>query len=177
MKKIITTILVAALSISALKADFTFDSKGFITITSGADLTLTITRDFGGNKGFGYYQYDPETGVRGDLISIDATQGDTFTISGLAAGESIGFYIEHAGQGTIYGDALGKKDGYNLSSLGIDETGFESMNIKFQGNNNGVQFGISHSSPSGQPMPGAIASLLFGALALGSFIFIRRKRA
>ncbi len=175
MKKIAAAILFGALSIAGLKADYALNN-GLITISGSSDLTLTITRDFGGNKGFGYYKYDPVTGQRGELISIGATQGESFTISGLQDGDVISFYIEHAGQGTIYGDALGKKDGYNLSSLGFDaDTGAESMNIKFQGNNNGVQFSLSSAAPAGQPMPGVIATSVMGALCCGALVMLRRR--
>ncbi len=176
MKKLITTVILTALAVLCARADFV-SGNGFVTVTGNTDLTLTITRDFGGNKSFGYYKYDPATGQRGELIAIDASQGGTFTITGLNTGDVISFYTKHAGQGIIYGDDFSKKDGYNLSSMGFDaENGYESFNLKLTGNNNGVQFRLSIPAPAGQPMPGVIATTAVGAIAAGALLMRRRKR-
>ncbi len=174
MKKIITSLLIAALAAGSAVAAITYGG-GFITVTGASSLTLTITGDFGGSKGFGYYRYDPETGQRGELIPLDVNIDGTFSIDGLAEGDSISFYTEHAGQGTIFGDEKNKKGDFMLSDLGGDEAA-EEFGLKFHGNKNGMTFSISPATPTGQPMPGVVFSGTLGLAAVCAVLIINGRR-
>ncbi len=180
MRKLISTFLIAFFAVFTAKADFTYGNNGLFTITGTDDLSISITRDFGGNKAFGYFKYDPVTGERGELISLNITEGQTAIIDGLSAGDVIGFYTEHAGQGTIYSNDTGKKDSLNLDSLGLDtETGISSYNIKVGDNKNGVHFGILSiptSAPTGQPLPGVFACIIAAAIGLPLYAKFRKSR-
>lgn len=135
--------------------------------------SFSFTTDFGsvGNSGsVGYYIYtdDPANAVDGGTL-FSKKNGGAIDLGALSEGQNIGFYLVR-NNGDIITDFAFVTEGDELS-------------LKFfkQGNGKDEMFVLdnitilqseSSGSPSGQPLPGALAVLLLGGGALA----LRQRR-
>lgn len=182
MKKIMTIVALVFASI-CVRADFTFDN-GMITFDQDSSFDLTITKGWGNSKyNFGYFTYDANGNRVEKVIAID-NSGGTFTVDGLNAGDSIGFYYVDSHGKYIYSDEAGHKGGDTMTSLGGTSSGGESFNLgKGNSSSSGIQFTvdsmIKQPTPSGQPLPGILLTLLIGGSGFfgASKILGKRKKA
>ncbi len=137
--------------------------------------SLTFRTDFGsvGNSGsVGYYVYttDPAAAVDGSL-SFTKPDGQ-IVLPALKAGEKVGFYLTRANQRklTLFNFVEDKKglylDFYKNGGAGKSE---RMLLVP-------VSSEQKPSGPSGQPLPGVLATLAVGLTALGVRRRLRRRR-
>ncbi len=204
MKKFITTFAAGILALSAFadqwsttfsgRSDATFQYQYFSQKNSLADSLLvkqdsSMTFGLGTNKAnastllFGVYTFD----ASGNILTtqtFDLASGGLFSMD-FSAGDRVGFWLD-MGNGEInsmnaqtHANAAGQS--FWVSNTTTKPT--NEMTLHF-GDTTVSKFGVTigfnggggSSTPSGQPMPGAMATSVLAAVILGAVVIGRRRR-
>ncbi len=117
---------------------------------------------------FGVYTFDANKNITSTQVFSDLNAGTGFSVD-LKAGDQVAFWLEIDGNKTI--DSIARSGGLSISlTQGILDLNYSSFawadtKIKVSGS--------AAFEPSGQPLPGIIATIL---VALGLGIFLFRKK-
>ena len=174
MKKLMVAILVlAAACVYAQMPDFEYENdfygykNGVFTIKTNGDLNLTYYSEdskYGQIKEFGYYNIANPT--KQNKIDTHLTGNETVTISGLQAGDEIGFYIntkfsyDKMKNVTVYSSPVTDVP-KSLTSFHVTDDGYTFGDTKWEARVLGFAVSVpSETTPSGQPLPGALTTML-----------------
>ena len=194
MKKLMIAILVmAAVGVYAQDVQtamngVAFDrNTGLFNIQQGGTWVIQLYQpmtDNGQTNALWYYKVIDGENTKPVKLSDKPKGNDTFTISGLNAGESIKFYLNPAQNGS---NPSGIEELNNIHIItdphgnpGVDSfTGKPNTVYGFEwGQNNNLSFinsGFEPTpTPSGQPLPGALTTML---VAGGCAAFLRKRKA
>ncbi len=175
----ILAVLTGATVFAATQYDFTPGERG---VSNGSmnileDVaSITLYTDFGsvGNSGaVGYYIYtdDPSKAVQG---AVTFTKKDgAITLPALRAGEKVGFFLVRANNRTLRGfQFVSSGDSYYLAfNKGKNNGRSERMLL------GSISVQKQSSGPTGQPLPGVLATLGAGLAMLGIYRKVRRSRS
>ena len=168
-------------------------ATGAFNIQKGGDWVIQLYQpetDNGNTDKFGYYKI--VNGVKSEAIPLaNKPKGnESFTISGLNAGDSIVFYVDPKNNGNSQNAVLNDKGELAGQFVVMNASGDTSAfvadadtvyGIAWPTNNNlsfkYAGFTVVHPSepaPSGQPLPGALTTML---VAGGCAAFLRKRKA
>ncbi len=193
MKKLMIAILVLATafvhaqSAEEARASFHYlDGKFFID----SDGYFQLTYDMPGSKpgqnvNFGYYIFDDAKPLsQDDLNFLDdkPKNHDTITISGLKSNQVIGFYFasDKSAGATILSTVTDVDDEFGKSFVSFSELkpGYYTFGDEHWDGGRVLAFTEVESAPSpapsGQPLPGALTTML---VAGGCAAFLRKRKA
>lgn len=186
MKKFFAAIFVFSLAAVCLAA-VQYDAEGLFKFNFGglagndssililANLeSLALSTDYGsvGNSGkVGYIVYDADGAVaaRSEALFHKQLQpSNDIVISNLMTGQSIGFFLEQS-NGRV-------EENFMFFERGGNAYLQFARNGSFSGNSEAFMIsGVRASAPTGQPLPGALVTLLVGGSAIGGLLGLRRR--
>ena len=172
MKYILGLLLVLTVSFTSFGA-YQYDVNwNGVQINQNMSLTVQFTSNqfFKNYDTFGYYVLKYDNTYRYQMFDIKEANGKKFDLGDFIAGENIGFFV---GKGDNYTTHFGlfDKNGNNHYGLEVwtpDWSVYDQFDIKLYG-------GEPIKTPSGQPLPGVLASLAIGAGALGTRRYFKKK--
>ena len=178
MKKSIIAllVLVSAVVCQAASVEEIYEYyNGVFTITQDGDLMLTyFSKDskYGHIDEFGYYKVDDPD--KKYMVDDKLHGNETVTIKNLKAGDKIGLYIksDKSENLTIYSTDVTLPDTTTIFSE--TENGFTFGDTKWDARVLGFTATSTPSAPSGQPLPGALTTML---IAGGCAAYLKRKKS
>jgi len=180
MKRLISILFITTFALAA-KAEYVFNN-GLIEISGNSLVSLDKINNWGAWDSFGYYVYDKNTSKVLSYTHVDFDKSGKAVLGNFEDGSTIGFYYERPNGDTVLGHIPDKKWETPLEVYGYvnpaDSSSGTILNLG-KGNqvNSGMRFSIAASSvPSGQPLPGALTTLLVFVLIAGLF-FIKSRLA
>ena len=179
MKKAWLSVLAAILCVpvwAAHQYELNFGGRGengSISVLENLEsLSLQVSFKSAGGAGLGYYTYrdEPSKNTPGDRL-FGKQDGGTIDLGPFAAGDNIGFFLKRKNGSIVSDFSFLEKDG--VLYLTFDKNGGS-------GGDEFVQIGSitatpSAPAPSGQPLPGVVAALAVGGLAVAAGRWRRRK--
>lgn len=179
MKKAWLSVLAAILCVpvwAAHQYELNFGGRGengSISVLENLEsLSLQVSFKSAGGAGLGYYTYrdEPSKNTPGDRL-FGKQDGGTIDLGPFAAGDNIGFFLKRKNGSIVSDFSFLEKDG--VLYLTFDKNGGS-------GGDEFVQIGSitatpSASAPSGQPLPGVVAALAVGGMAVAAGRWRRRK--
>lgn len=147
--------------------------NGSISVLENLEsLSLQVSFKSAGGAGLGYYTYrdEPSKNTPGDRL-FGKQDGGTIDLGPFAAGDNIGFFLKRKNGSIVSDFSFLEKDG--VLYLTFDKNGGS-------GGDEFVQIGSitatpSAPAPSGQPLPGVVAALAVGGMAVAAGRWRRRK--
>ena len=179
MKKAWLSVLAAILCVpvwAAHQYELNFGGRGengSISVLENLEsLSLQVSFKSAGGAGLGYYTYrdEPSKNTPGDRL-FGKQDGGTIDLGPFAAGDNIGFFLKRKNRSIVSDFSFLEKDG--VLYLTFDKNGGS-------GGDEFVQIGSitatpSAPAPSGQPLPGVVAALAVGGMAVAAGRWRRRK--
>lgn len=179
MKKAWLSVLAAILCVpvwAAHQYELNFGGRGengSISVLENLEsLSLQVSFKSAGGAGLGYYTYrdEPSKNTPGDRL-FGKQDGGTIDLGPFAAGDNIGFFLKWKNGSIVSDFSFLEKDG--VLYLTFDKNGGS-------GGDEFVQIGSitatpSAPAPSGQPLPGVVAALAVGGMAVAAGRWRRRK--
>ena len=179
MKKAWLSVLAAILCVpvwAAHQYELNFGGRGengSISVLENLEsLSLQVSFKSAGGAGLGYYTYrdEPSKNAPGDRL-FGKQDGGTIDLGPFAAGDNIGFFLKRKNGSIVSDFSFLEKDG--VLYLTFDKNGGS-------GGDEFVQIGSitatpSAPAPSGQPLPGVVAALAVGGMAVAAGRWRRRK--
>ena len=179
MKKAWLSVLAAILCVpvwAAHQYELNFGGRGengSISVLENLEsLSLQVSFQSAGGAGLGYYTYrdEPSKNTPGDRL-FGKQDGGTIDLGPFAAGDNIGFFLKRKNGSIVSDFSFLEKDG--VLYLTFDKNGGS-------GGDEFVQIGSitatpSAPAPSGQPLPGVVAALAVGGMAVAAGRWRRRK--
>lgn len=179
MKKAWLSVLAAILCVpvwAAHQYELNFGGRGengSISVLENLEsLSLQVSFKSAGGAGIGYYTYrdEPSKNTPGDRL-FGKQDGGTIDLGPFAAGDNIGFFLKRKNGSIVSDFSFLEKDG--VLYLTFDKNGGS-------GGDEFVQIGSitatpSAPAPSGQPLPGVVAALAVGGMAVAAGRWRRRK--
>ncbi len=194
-KFLLTLALIPAVAVSAQNYTFgsgsgyTFNiNKGTSTmflVQQEASMLFTLTSNLTGssNVNFGVYTFDSNNNILSENVYSLDSMADSFSSQNFNVGDQVGFWLEVDGMkrysvhsmnenGITY-DGWLKQDGdlsFGFESNGKYYTGYSNLDFYLDIKGQAPQ---SAATPSGQPLPGILATVALGG---GMFAFIAKRR-
>ena len=179
MKKAWLSVLAAILCVpvwAAHQYELNFGGRGengSISVLENLEsLSLQVSFKSAGGAGLGYYTYrdEPSKNTPGDRL-FGKQDGGTIDLGPFAAGDNIGFFLKRKNGSIVSDFSFLEKDG--VLYLTFDKNGGS-------GGDEFVQIGSitatpAAPAPSGQPLPGVVAALAVGGMAVAAGRWRRRK--
>ena len=179
MKKAWLSVLAAILCVpvwAAHQYELNFGGRGengSISVLENLEsLSLQVSFKSAGGAGLGYYTYrdEPSKNTPGDRL-FGKQDGGTIDLGPFAAGDNMGFFLKRKNGSIVSDFSFLEKDG--VLYLTFDKNGGS-------GGDEFVQIGSitatpSAPAPSGQPLPGVVAALAVGGMAVAAGRWRRRK--
>ena len=179
MKKAWLSVLAAILCVpvwAAHQYELNFGGRGEHGSSSVLEnlesLSLQVSFKSAGGAGLGYYTYrdEPSKNTPGDRL-FGKQDGGTIDLGPFAAGDNIGFFLKRKNGSIVSDFSFLEKDG--VLYLTFDKNGGS-------GGDEFVQIGSITATPfapapSGQPLPGVVAALAVGGMAVAAGRWRRRK--
>ncbi|MBS1452768.1 MAG: hypothetical protein HP002_05210 [Lentisphaeria bacterium] len=179
MKKAWLSVLAAILCVpvwAAHQYELNFGGRGengSISVLENLEsLSLQVSFKSAGGAGLGYYTYrdEPSKNTPGDRL-FGKQDGGTIDLGPFAAGDNIGFFLKRKNGSIVSDFSFLEKDG--VLYLTFDKNGGS-------GGDEFVQIGSITATPfapapSGQPLPGVVAALAVGGMAVAAGRWRRRK--
>ena len=179
MKKAWLSVLAAILCVpvwAAHQYELNFGGRGengSISVLENLEsLSLQVSFKSAGGAGLGYYTYrdEPSKNTPGDRL-FGKQDGRTIDLGPFAAGDNIGFFLKRKNGSIVSDFSFLEKDG--VLYMTFDKNGGS-------GGDEFVQIGSitatpSAPAPSGQPLPGVVAALAVGGMAVAAGRWRRRK--
>lgn len=179
MKKAWLSVLAAILCVpvwAAHQYELNFGGRGengSISVLENLEsLSLQVSFKSAGGAGLGYYTYrdEPSKNTPGDRL-FGKQDGGTIDLGPFAAGDNIGFFLKRKNGSIVSDFSFLEKDG--VLYLTFDKNGGS-------GGDEFVQIGSitatpSAPAPSGQPLPGVVAALAVGGMAVAAGRWRRLK--
>ena len=179
MKKAWLSVLAAILCVpvwAAHQYELNFGGRGengSISVLENLEsLSLQVSFKSAGGAGLGYYTYrdEPSKNTPGDRL-FGKQDGGTIDLCPFAAGDNIGFFLKRKNGSIVSDFSFLEKDG--VLYLTFDKNGGS-------GGDEFVQIGSITATPfapapSGQPLPGVVAALAVGGMAVAAGRWRRRK--
>ena len=199
MKKMIA-VLVSSLAVCGAMAEETYtlvnDPQGYSYIQINQDIdSFTFVSDFksignGGSVGFFVYPQGLEGQALKDYIAkfpansaefMKKENGGKVDLGSLKSGDRVGFYEDKNGHGIVRGWDFQTKNGTTYIAFdknngsGKDEwMSIENITASVSGGGAGSGSG-NGGTPSGAPLPGALAMLALGGAGFGALKLKRNK--
>lgn len=179
MKKAWLSVLAAILCVpvwAAHQYELNFGGRGengSISVLENLEsLSLQVSFKSAGGAGLGYYTYrdEPSKNTPGDRL-FGKQDGGTIDLGPFAAGDNIGFFLKRKNGSIVSDFSFLEKDGvlYLTSDKNGGSGGDEFVQI------GSITATPSAPAPSGQPLPGVVAALAVGGMAVAAGRWRRRK--
>ncbi len=177
MKKLLVSLLLTMICATTFAAyQYTINSNG-ISIGENLNLVVQFTQNsfFKNYDTFGYTVTSSTGETRSETLNTSDVNGKKFDLGNFSAGDTIAFTV---GKGNVVstGFSIAEFNGnnqYYLSAWTTNGSINDTFQVKFTGTaTGGGAASNGGSAPSGQPLPGILATLLVG----GGVIGVMRKR-